>query len=93
MWDYRNGWKKVAIRARILLSQNIIMYKGVMSHSNNILKSWENNKLLLIAQKDKRFIGNSHINFFYEFIKIKCLDKWVKYSLLKKLRVPWASVS
>lgn len=53
MWDYRNGWKKVAIRARILLSQNIIMYKGIMSHSNNILKSWENNKLLLIAQKTK----------------------------------------
>ena len=33
--------KKVTIRARILLSQNIIMYKGVMSYSNNILKSWE----------------------------------------------------
>lgn len=53
---------------------NIIMYKGVMSHSNNIWKN-QGGKLLLIAQKDKRFIGNSHINFFYESIKIKYLGK------------------
>lgn len=57
------------------------MYKGVISHSNNNFESRVGkNKLLLTAQKDRSSTGNSHIRFFHEFIKVKCLDNWIKYN-------------